>query len=252
MQNSKVKIEEFIKRFDNFPEWEKSEQTDYIAYYLTEVKGEQSVTANDIQACFEILDIKEYGRLSPYLSENASSFSGKFVKKEKGYRLERGRCDEIKRKAENEPEKIEVSEQLGKLAFQIEDSQEKNFLSEALNCYKAQAFRAFVIMVWILTIDHLKRHIFKEKLDEFNSALSKNPDKRVKKILKLDDFGDLRESKFIELTRSARIISNDVRKILAEKLGKRDSAAHPSGVEITGHTATEFALDLMKNVLLKY
>lgn len=107
-------------------------------------------------------------------------------------------------------------------------------------------------MIWILAIDHLKRYIFKEVLDEFNLALSKNPDKRVKKIIKLDDFDDLPEAKLIELSRAARVVSNDVRKILEEKLGIRNSAAHPSGVGITGHKATEFALDLIGNVLLKY
>ena len=79
-----------------------------------------------------------------------------------------------------------------------------------------------------------------------------NREKKVTLISQLDDFSVLTEDKFILLMRSANIISNDVRKILDEKLGTRNSAAHPSGVAITGHKATEFVLDLVQNVLLKY
>jgi hypothetical protein len=67
-----------------------------------------------------------------------------------------------------------------------------------------------------------------------------------------DDFSELPESKFIELMRSANIISNDVRKILDEKLGTRNSVAHPSGIIFTGHKTTEFALDIINNILFKY
>jgi hypothetical protein len=74
----------------------------------------------------------------------------------------------------------------------------------------------------------------------------------MSKITVFDDFSEISESKQIELTKSAGIISNDVRKILNEKLGIRNSAAHPSGITFSEHKATEFALDLIGNVLLKY
>ena len=74
----------------------------------------------------------------------------------------------------------------------------------------------------------------------------------IKKISNIDDFSELKESKFIELMRSEKIISNDIRKILDEKLGIRNSASHPSPITIEGHKATEFILDLVENVILKY
>jgi hypothetical protein len=89
-------------------------------------------------------------------------------------------------------------------------------------------------------------------LSEFNTALAKNSDKKINKIVNYDDFGELKESKFIEVSKSAGIISNDVRKILDEKLGIRNSAAHPSGIAFSGHKTTEFILDLISNIVLKY
>jgi len=245
-------LKKFVQKFDNFSKWERAKQVDYIAYFLTAVAGRESLKGKDIKECFDLLDLREYSRIPQYISDSTGGKASKYVKKDSGYRLERSTYDQIRRIVENEPEKVEVSESLEELASSVKGSQEREFLVEALNCFKVQAYRAFIVMIWILAIDHLKRYVFKKALDEFNIALSKSPDKRVKKIVKLDDFDDLKETKFIELSRSGNAISNDVRKILEEKLGIRNSAAHPSGVGITGHKATEFALDLIKNVLLKY
>ena len=245
-------LKKFVQKFDNFSKWEKTKQVDYITYFLLEIAGNNSITGKDIEICFNKLDLRRYPRTRQYISDSTGGKTSKYVKKVKGYRLERGIYDQIKRNVENEPEKVEVSKSLEKLISEIKNPQEIEFLIEASNCFRVQAYRAFIVMIWILTVDHLKRYFFKRYLKEFNQALFKNPDKRVKKIVKLDDFDDLQELKLIELARSANIISNDVRKILEEKLGTRNSAAHPSGVGITGHKATEFALDLTKNILLKY
>jgi len=134
----------------------------------------------------------------------------------------------------------------------VKNTNEKVFLIEAINCYRVEAYRATIVLLWILAIDHLQSYIFGRKFNEFNSALAKNPDKKISKIINYDDFGELKESRFIELAKSAGIISNDIRKILDEKLGIRNSAAHPSGITFTGHKATEFALDLISNILLKF
>ena len=71
-------------------------------------------------------------------------------------------------------------------------------------------------MVWILTIEHMYSYILTHKLTSFNAELAKIKDKRVKVnvITNKDDFCDIPESKFIEISRAASIISNDVRRIL--------------------------------------
>lgn len=247
-----MSLEEFVKKFEKFSKWDRTKQVDYIVYFLTAIKGKESVSGKDIEECFALLDLREYSRIPQYLSDSTRMKEPRYVKKDSGYRLERSIYDQVERNTKDEPERVEVSESLEKLASRVKNTQEKEFLIEAMNCFKVQAYRAFVVMVWILVIEHLKRYIFKEKLNEFNVALSKNPDKRVKKVVRLDAFDDLKEEKFIELSRAADVISNDVRKILEEKLGIRNSASHPSGIGITGHKATEFALDLIMNVLLKY
>jgi hypothetical protein len=88
------------------------------------------------------------------------------------------------------------------------------------------------------------------KISDFVTALRRaNINKSVHTK---DDFGELKESQFIEICKSAGIISNDVRKILDAKLGIRNSFAHPSNIKLPKSKALEFIEDLIENVILKY
>ena len=74
---------------------------------------------------------------------------------------------------------------------------------------------------------------------------------KVKVVKQRDDFNDIPEGKFIEFCRSGKIISNDVRRILDQKLDVRNSCAHPSGVKINHTKVIDFVEDLVANVVLK-
>ncbi|CAN5139212.1 hypothetical protein BH20ACI1_BH20ACI1_08060 [soil metagenome] len=127
-------------------------------------------------------------------------------------------------------------------------------MKEAISAFEVKAFRASMVMVWLLTLDHLFEYILASKLADFNLELTKVTDKRVKvtTVTCKDDFSDIPENKFIELCRASRIISNDVRKILDEKLGIRNSAAHPSNLVFKPSKAFNFIEDLVANVISKY
>lgn len=246
-------LSEFVGNFDDFSKWSPKKQTDYVAYYLLAVQSADAVTARAIAEATHILGLKPYGRLPQYLSESAGSKQGSYIKATGGgYRLEHGALQSISKEVNNEPTKISVSVKLTELVAKVNDPVESNFLQEAINCHRIKSHRAAIILVWMVTMYHLQNYIFTNRLTEFNAALAKNPEKKMSKVVSFDDFSDIGESKQIELARSAGAISNDVRKILDEKLGVRNSAAHPSGVVFSEHKATEFALDLISNVLLKY
>jgi len=243
-------LSKFVDKLDGFASWEAKTQVDYLVFFLTHLQNYESATVSDIEECFELLDLSKYNRLAVYLSEETKK--GKYIKKPKGYRLQRGVLEVIHRQYEAEPNMVHLSQQLIDLLPAVTESSEKQFLNEALNCYRVESYRGAIVMTWILTIDHLQRFVYANNLNEFNAALSNHSDKKMKPIVGYDDFSNLKESRFIELAKSAGIISNDVRKILDEKLGIRNSAGHPSGVRISGHKATEFMIDLIENILLKY
>lgn len=246
------KLDLFASRLDGFSKWAQSKQVDYLAYYLSTQKGKIIFTAKDIEDCISSLALRPYQRLSVYLSENVGNKVGKYIKAIGGYRLERATFDTIRSAVEAEPERAQVSQQLTELVQKVKDSQERNFLEEAIHCYRVKAFRATIVMFWTLTMDHLQKYVFSNYLNDFNTAISAHSDKKMRILVNYDDFSELKDSRIIELMRSANIISSDVKKILEEKLGIRNSAGHASGITITGHKTTEFALDLITNILLKY
>ncbi|MDH4656012.1 hypothetical protein E8E75_23985 [Pseudomonas sp. BN606] len=136
----------------------------------------------------------------------------------------------------------------------VTDLHEQSFLQEAIDCYEIGARRAAIVMTWMLAVDHLCKYTFEKHLGDFNQVLSLNADKRVKitAVTKEDDFSEIPEGKFIELLRQAGIITNDVRKILEVKLGIRNTAAHPSAISVSEVKATDFIIDLVENVVIKY
>ena len=139
------------------------------------------------------------------------------------------------------------------LVGKISGDPEQRFLAEAIACVEVKARRAAVVMAWAMTVDHLERYVLNKKLAEFNGAWARRPDNRGRSIATQDDFLEIRdESTFIEILRSAAIITNDVRKILDEKLGFRNTCAHPNDIVIPESKVLAALEDLVYNVVLKY
>ena len=44
-------------------------------------------------------------------------------------------------------------------------------------------------------MDHLYKHVFGMRLNDFNVSLAKDPDKKISKIVTYEEFLDLKESK---------------------------------------------------------
>jgi hypothetical protein len=144
---------------------------------------------------------------------------------------------------------------LEKVIAKVSVANQRKFMAEAIACLGVDAKRATIIMTWAGSIAHLYDYIIADRarLENFNAALKKRSDKYSKlKVSSYDHFSDIPESIFIEVCRSAKLISNDVRKILDEKLGIRNTCAHPSNVEVHKTKVINFVEDLIDNVITKY
>jgi len=229
---------------------------DYFAYFLQEQMGQDHFTAAQILDCFNACALSPPASLASHLSNGTKGKPPTYLKATTGYRLERHTRDRIAGELGAEVHTVQISAELRQLEAHVSEGPGKEWLKEALDCFGVEAYRASLLMIWVWTLDHLFNLILSHHIASFNAALSAHPDQRtVKKvgiISKRDDFTLLGEEMFVELCRTAGIISPDVRKILIEKLGIRNSAAHPSGVKISRHKAIDFADDLATNVVLKY
>ncbi|MBW8323930.1 MAG: hypothetical protein K0M50_04115 [Prolixibacteraceae bacterium] len=259
MENSFTKedIENFTSTIDNFFELKSTEQLDCFVYFLTVEKQLPTTQATAIRNCFLYLDISPYSNISQYLNQNLKGKGKqppKFLRIKDGYQLHRALKNSIETLIDKKPLKTQVNKDLRQLLTFIQNPDENEFLKEAIDCYEISAYRAAIVMVWNLTVDHLFTYILKHKLNEFNATLVLNNDKRIKisAVNDRDDFNEIPENKFIEFCRISKIISNDVRKILDTKLGIRNTYAHPSNLKISESKAIEFIEDLINNVIFKY
>jgi hypothetical protein len=144
-------------------------------------------------------------------------------------------------------------EALQGLAGVIAPEADDRFLPEVRQCIESGARRAVVVMMWLLTVDHLERYVMAHALPEFNAGLARRSEyNTMPPIRRQDDFGELRkEQHFIEILASMRIISHDVKKLLVERLGFRNSCAHPNALLVSDAKLVSFVEDLVYNVILK-
>jgi len=251
------RLDSFVLQIPNLAEQTPAALIDYFVYFLSVIEKKEAVSPADVEKCFEHTRLQKYSNISSYLSrlsKKKKNERSKFIKLKNGYHLERNQELAIQKTLHEGPAKLETSHLLRGLLSKLKEPYEKTFLQEAIDCYEIGARRAAIVLVWILTIHHLYNYILKNKISEFNNVLLSNTDKRIKitRITKIDDFSEIPENKFIEFARAAKIISNDVRKILDNKLGIRNTSAHPSAVSISEVKATDFITDLVDNVINKY
>lgn len=248
-------LEAFTLQIPDLTSKSAAELIPYFVYFSTVILGEESATPAGIARCFELLRIPAYSNIRAYLSKHAQRGKAqRFVKAKSGYALARSGQLEIQKTLHSGPAKLETSLLLRGLLPKVSDAAERSFLQEAVDCYEIGARRAAIVMTWQVAMHHLCSYVLAKEQTSFNAVLAKNTDRRVKvtSVLKFDDFSDIPEGKLIEFLRSAKIISNDVRKILESKLDIRNTAAHPSAVTISEVKATDFIIDLVDNIVLKF
>jgi len=247
-------VNRFYNSIEDAESQSQSALVELFVYFLTVELGQDAAAAKQVADSFAACDLVVPGNVGARLSEGVKAKSPKYIRANGGYKLQRHMREALSRKLGAEKVMAQTSATLRGLEHKLPEGADKDFLKEAVDCFEARANRAAIVMVWILAIDHLFSYILAHKLAEFNAVLAQNKDKSVKVrvIMQRDDFTEMKESKFIEFCRTAKIINNDVRKILNQKLETRNSCAHPSGVTIGKTKVVEFVEDLVDNVVLKY
>jgi hypothetical protein len=247
-------VDRFYNSIENASTLSQSALAELFVYFLTVELGHESATPKQVTDCFTVCDLAKPANVGVPLSAGLKTKPPKYIKSNGGYKLQRHMRETLSKKLGAETITAQTSATLRGLEHKVPIGTNKDFLKEAIDCFEAGANRATILMAWNLAMDHLFSYILAQKLSAFNAVLAQNADKsvKVKVITQRDDFTEMKETKFIEFCRSAHIISNDVRKILDQKLGTRNSCAHPSGVTINKSKVIDFVEDLVDNVVLKY
>lgn len=252
-----MKLEELVNGISGFSGWTDADKIRFFGWFVHSKRGKDRFAPSDIKNCYEELGFQQPSNISSYLVLMEKRKPKEALRNSRGYALEKRLKDDIERKYGQRPAAIQVDKLLQDLPAKVPNLTERTFLDETIICYRAKAFRAAIVMAWNLAYDHLCRYVLNYKLAEFNtqypiSFAKLHAKATMTAVGNMDDFGELKESQVIQICKSANIITADVKRILDEKLGKRNTYAHPSSITVSPQTAEEFIIDLVNNIVLKY
>jgi len=247
-------VRDFVSQVPAFASWNHPDRIRLLGWFQHVHEGREYFTALQIRECYDrlSLDAPDLNRDLGRLSEGRSP---SLLKDARGFRLHGTVRSALDSKYGEVQSSIVVAKLLAELPSQVPGIDERVFLEEALRCYKAKAFRAAVIMAWNLAFDHLLRWLLADstRLAEFNARISvRYPNKKpMPVIVTFGDFESMKEREVIEVCSSAGLISSGVFTILKGKLDRRNTAAHPSDVDVLQYSAEDTIQDLVNNVVLK-
>ena len=248
-------LETFLVGIADFSEATHVEKIKIFGWYLQDVGQNQRFSGTDILRCYDEAGLQRPANISQQLLSMCSKQPPDLLRDGRGYRLERRVLNQLDARFKRRDISLQISKLIKNLPTKISSLSEKNFLDEALVCYEHGAFRAAIVMTWNLGYSHFCEWLLSKHLAAFNAQWPvRFPDQhkksKVKSITSYDHFGELKESEVIDIARSACLITQGVHKTLSEKLGKRNTAAHPSNQSISQLQAEEFIHDLIQNVVL--
>lgn len=256
--NSEDPLDKFIELLPDFHKWDGKKQTDYLAFHLQRLNHgifTVGLSSSKIMQAFRDIPLTPYDRIARYLSEEATKArNGKYVKVANGYLLSKPRSKEIEKEFSKDHRTQQVTESLSRLKKKVKDEGEAEFLDEVISCYEHGSNRAAIVMMWTLAVAHLRNSVINEHLVAFNAAIdtwnTNHPKSKNGPISHYEDFGEIQESRFIELLRISKIITKQERELLDERLKTRNAAGHPTTFKINSYKVTEFIADLVDNILI--
>jgi hypothetical protein len=245
-------LRSFIAGVSGFAEMGHADKVRMFAWLQHFLFRRDRFNTGEINWCYSTLSYQP-SNTSQYLK----NMEGKeFLKDGRGYYCEgrfRAKYDALYGEHEIT---LNVRQMVKELANLLPELGEQDIFQEALTCLRHDAGRAAIIMVWNMAFYHLCQYVLKHKLADFNNKIPIRFPKKWKAadmplIKSYNDFGDeMSEREVIEVCNSAGIITGDMHKVYVEKLGKRNSAAHPSTTHMTQVQAEGFIDDLIRNTVL--
>jgi hypothetical protein len=250
-----AELKSLVDGTDGFLSWSDAEKIRFFVWYLQLVKEQPRFKTGDIGKCYDDLHLAK-PNISQYLTTMEQRKPPELLRSSGTYSLEGTFRAQYDTKFGRRDATVKIEKLLLELPGKVPDLAEREFLNEALICFRNKAFRAAIVMCWNLSYFHFCHWILKHHIAAFNAEYPVRFPGIHKKattptITRYEEFStDLKESEVIAIAKAAGIITNDQFKILDGKLGRRNSAAHPSTVHFSYPQAEEFIYDLVTNIVL--
>ncbi len=248
-----MEVEDLVRVMPNLARASHADRVKAFAWHLHTYRKADRFGLPDIRDSYDRLHYARPKNLGTCIAQLQGKKPPEILKDKRGYLLEGRVREAYDAKYGSRPLTIVVDTLLADLPGRIPDEAERLFLAEAIACFRVKAFRAAIVMTWNVAYDHFEEWILRSHLADFNAQISRNFQKKAGVVItKKDDFSShFKEAEVIEIAKSAGFLHDNIKKIMSEKLTKRNLAAHPSLIEVTQFQAEDAISDLVNNVILK-
>lgn len=248
-------IKEFVRGTPNFAARNHPERIKAFGWFLHTYRDMPAFSAGDISKCYSDADLDPPANMRRFLDSLAEKRPPELLKDSRGFRLAQPVRERLNQEFGRGEVVLTVEKMLMDLPGKITDDSERLFLDEALTCYRHNARRAAIVMVWNLAYDHVCRWVLADpkRLAEFNGRIpGRNKSKANVTIAKREDFEELKEDETVDIVGGMTGVSANVKRALKEKLGRRNTYAHPSTLTIERPQVDDMITDLVNNVVLYF
>ena len=247
-----MNVTDFIDQVEDFDSLTNKEQVKLLSYFYCCANGKEHFSTTEIKNEFSSLKLNQPSNVSNELLLLSKLKPPVVLRDKEGWIFQRNARKKLDEIFQGSTHHRTISKTLRNLINEVNGSEQQKFLNEAISCFEIKSFRASIIMSWLLSLDVLFEYIMSKKLLEFNNAIISHGKYKKVIISKKDEFSDIKESDFIEICRVGKIITNDIRKLLDEKLGIRNTCAHPNSMVITEIKAIAIIEDLVLNIIKRF
>ena len=126
-----------------------------------------------------------------------------------------------------------------------------DFVSEAIECFERQLYRASVVLSWIGAVSLLYEEVVNNYLDAFNTEAIRR-DAKWRVANNADDIARMKEHGFLDIIESLSIIGKNVKQELQVCLMLRNGCGHPNSLKIGKQKVAAHLEILMLNVFSKF
>lgn len=244
------KLESYTETISNFEKLKLEVQIIVFGYYLQQKEKLSNFEHKLIQKCFELSDFTTPTNIASRLQK--LEVKHWLVKNNGGYRVERTTLKTFEANILGKPQLKIISSKLESLPNLLK-TPEKEYVDEVLGCLSIDAYHAAIVLMWSITISHLRNFIIDYKIPEFNNALSNHTKNSLRNlsISKYDDFENIGDHDFLEIIKSLNLTSKNQHKLLKEKLDIRNTYAHPNTLTLTDNKTNSFIEDLINDIISK-
>lgn len=248
-----MELIDVVRQVASFAARTHAEKIKIFGWFLHTYGDKDRFSVSDIRSCYQTVHLESPGNIHRSVDALSAKNPPDLLRDKHGFRLTHSVREQIDQFLGRPQAVLAVERMLADLPGKISDESERLFLSETLTCYRNSALRAAIVMSWNLAYDHLTRWILSDiaRLAAFNAGIQKrNPKKAYVTIVKRDDFEELKEDETVDIVGTLPGIGSGIKKILKEKLGRRNTYAHPSTLKVDRAQVDDMITDLVNNVVL--